>query len=131
MPSVLIEVRKQRIATYEVEIMNAVNTALHQSFNLIPNDINTRLIVHEAHRFQCPPDKTHPELYTQISITCFKGRTLLAKRALYHAIVKNLSPLGIPEDHVFIMIKELPLENFGIRGGQAASDVFLGMEIEL
>lgn len=131
MPSVLIEVRKQHTATIEVDIMNAVNRALHETFKLLPNDINTRLMVHEPHRFQCPPDKSNPELYTQISISCFAGRTVLTKRALYKAIVKNLNQVGIPVDHIFIMLKELPLENFGIRGGQAASDVFLGMEVEL
>lgn len=131
MPNVLIEVRKQHTHTQEVNIMNGVNSALHEVFKLIPNDVNIRLVVHEAHRFQCPPDKTDPEMYTQISITCFKGRNILTKRTLYKTMVKNLVKLGIPADHIFIVINELPLENFCIRGGQAASDVFLGLEVEL
>lgn len=54
-----------------------------------------------------------------------------AKRTLYRAIVENLERLGIPRDHVKILLREIPLENWGIRGRQASCDVDLGFEIEV
>jgi hypothetical protein len=40
-------------------------------------------------------------------------------------------PLGIPRDHVKILLREIPRENWGIRGGQAGCDVDLGFLIEV
>ena len=131
MPSVLIEVRQQYSAEIEAGIMEAVHSALRAAFKILPGDRNIRLLVHEPHRFQCPPDREKPEYYTHISIDCFAGRSLEAKRMLYRLIVDNLSRLGIPGNHVKIMLREISAENWGIRGGQAACDVELGFEVKV
>jgi phenylpyruvate tautomerase PptA (4-oxalocrotonate tautomerase family) len=131
MPSVLIEVRQQYSTEQETAIMEAVHRALRDSFKIKPDDKNVRLVVHEPHRFMCPPGKAKPDAYTHISIDAFKGRSLDAKRGLYRAIVSNLEPFGIPADHVKIMIREITPENWGIRGGQAACDVDLGFKIDV
>jgi phenylpyruvate tautomerase PptA (4-oxalocrotonate tautomerase family) len=131
MPSVLIEVRRQYTAEQESALMEAVHAALRTAFKILPRDRNVRLIVHEPHRFACPPEKQKPEAYTHISIDAFGGRSMDAKRELYRAIVTNLEPFGIPKDHVKILLRELPRENWGIRGGQAASDVELGFKVDV
>ena len=46
---------------------------------------------------------------------------------LYQGIVNNLEVLGIPPKYVTIIIRDIPLENWGIRGGQAACDVAFGI----
>jgi phenylpyruvate tautomerase PptA (4-oxalocrotonate tautomerase family) len=131
MPSVLIEVRRSATPDEEVALMEAVHAALRETFKILPGDRNVRLVVHPPHRFACPPDRARPELYTHVSIDAFAGRSLEAKRALYRAIVANLGRLGIPADHVKILLRELPRENWGIRGGQAGCDVDLGFEIDV
>jgi phenylpyruvate tautomerase PptA (4-oxalocrotonate tautomerase family) len=131
MPSVLIEVRKQYTPEQEIALMSAVYAALVDAFKLRPDDRNVRLIVHEPHRFACPPDRSNPDVYTHISIDAFAGRSIDAKRILYRTIVSKLEPLGIPRDHVKIMLREIPRENWGIRGGQAASDVELGFKVDV
>jgi phenylpyruvate tautomerase PptA (4-oxalocrotonate tautomerase family) len=131
MPSVLIEVRQQYSKEQECAIMEAVHSALRETFKILPGDRNVRLVVHEPHRFECPPSRTNPELYTHISIDAFAGRSLDAKRKLYLMIVENLQRLGIPIDHVKILIREIPKENWGIRGGQAGCDVELGFKIDV
>ncbi len=131
MPSVLIEVRKQHSPKIEIGIMEAVHSALRSSFKILPSDRNIRLIVHEPSRFECPPDKEKPEYYTHISIDCFAGRSIDAKRDLYKAIVNNLEAFEIPNDHVKIMLREITKENWGIRGGHAACDIELGFEINV
>ena len=131
MPSVLIEVRMQHSSETEKAIMEAVHSALRDSFKILPNDRNIRFVVHEPHRFDCPPDREKPEYYTHISIDFFAGRSLKAKRALYKTIVKNLEKFAIPNDHVKIMLREITAENWGIRGGHAACDIDLGFIIEV
>jgi phenylpyruvate tautomerase PptA (4-oxalocrotonate tautomerase family) len=131
MPSVLIEVRRQYTQADEIALMEAVHKSLRDTFKILPNDRNVRLVVHEPHRFACPPDRDKPEYYTHIGIDAFAGRSLDAKRNLYKAIVDNLEPFGIPKNHVKIVLREIPKENWGIRGGQAGCDVELGFKVEV
>lgn len=131
MPSILIEVRRKYNAAQEVAIMEAVHSALCEAFKILPTDKNIRLIAHEPHRFGIPPDREKPDRYTHISIDAFAGRSLDAKRHLYQTIVTNLEALGIPKINVKILLREIPKENWGIRGGQAGSDVELGYKIEV
>jgi phenylpyruvate tautomerase PptA (4-oxalocrotonate tautomerase family) len=131
MPSVLIEVRRHYTPDQEIALMDAVHTALRDTLKLLPGDWNVRLEVHEPHRFAYPPDRAQGEYYTHISIDLFAGRTLDTKRKLYRAIVDSLAPLGVPRDHVKILLREISRENWGVRGGQAACDVALGFEIEV
>jgi phenylpyruvate tautomerase PptA (4-oxalocrotonate tautomerase family) len=131
MPVISIEVGKKYSTEQEVALMEAVYSALQEAFKILNHDINVRLIVHEPHRFFVPKLYTHPELYTHISIDCFPGRSLATKRHLYHRIVENLEPLGIPKDHIKILLRESGKENWGIRSGQAGCDVDVGYTVEI
>lgn len=61
----------------------------------------------------------------------FPGRSVEAKRNLYQAINKNLGDLGIESSDIFIVLKEPPLDNWGIRGGVPASEVDLGFKLDV
>jgi phenylpyruvate tautomerase PptA (4-oxalocrotonate tautomerase family) len=130
-PNVVIEIRRTISAEQETAMIDAVHSAMQEAFKIPVGDKNVRLVAHAPHRFSCPSDLRQPELYTFVSIATFVGRTLDAKRALYRAIVANLESLGIPKDHVMILLNDVPRENWGIRGGQAASDVTLGFKVDV
>lgn len=88
-----------------------------------------RLLVHEPHRFVGPPGKG--ERYTLVTIDCFIGRSVETKRVLYQAMVQNLGRCGIPADHLKVLVREAPRENWAIRGGLPASDVALGYDVDI
>lgn len=129
MPSTLIEVRRPYAESEEVAIIDAVHDALVAAFRIPSGDKHVRLISHEPHRFSHSPGLSRPELYTLVAIDCFAGRSVQAKRDLYREIVNRLEDLGIPPDHVTIVLRESALENWGVRGGQAASDIDLGFDV--
>jgi phenylpyruvate tautomerase PptA (4-oxalocrotonate tautomerase family) len=131
MPHVLVEVRWEYSEAEEVALMDAVHSALRTAFRIPPSDRHVRLVAHEPHRFACPPGKTQPDRYTLVSVDAFAGRSLDAKRALYREIVESLEPLGIPRDHVSIVVRDIALTNWGIRGGVAACDVDLGFDVNV
>lgn len=130
MPSTTIDVRKRWSDDEEVAIIEAVHTALVMAFRIPADDRHVRLNVHLPHRLAAPPSLERPELMTLVTVACFVGRSVDAKRALYREIVDRLAPLGIPADHVSITVHDLPRENWGIRG-QAACDVGLGFDVEV
>jgi phenylpyruvate tautomerase PptA (4-oxalocrotonate tautomerase family) len=77
------------------------------------------------------PTLNNPNRYTIVTIECFAGRSLEAKRRLHREIVARLEAFGIPRDHVTVILHEIPLNNWGAFGGLPASDVALGFEIEV
>ncbi len=53
------------------------------------------------------------------------------KRRLYRELVSALASIGVPEVDVTIVILESAPENWGVRGGQPASEVDLGFAVEI
>lgn len=131
MPHVLIEIRRECSQAEEAALMDAVHAALQRAFKIPPQDRHIRLLAHAPHRFACPPETAQPDRFTQVSIDAFAGRSTEAKRDLYREIVDGLALLGIPRDHISIVLREVPLENWGIRGGAAACDVDLGFDVNV
>ncbi|MCX0271218.1 tautomerase family protein [Nocardia zapadnayensis] len=131
MPHAQIEVRRHWSTDEEVAIIDAVHGALVAAFQIPVEDKHMRLVVHEPHRFAHPSTLARPDLLTLVHIDCFEGRSIDAKRRLYAEIVERLSRIGIPRDHVSITIRDIPMENWGIRGGQAACDVDLGFAVDV
>jgi phenylpyruvate tautomerase PptA (4-oxalocrotonate tautomerase family) len=128
-PHVLIETRREYPQAEEVALIDAVHGALVRAFRIPESDRHVRLLVHAPHRFAVPPGLDQPDRFVQVSIDAFAGRSVDAKRALYREIVEALEPLGIPRDHVSVVVRDIETESWGIRGGQAACDVELGFEI--
>jgi len=69
--------------------------------------------------------------YTLVEIQLFHGRSMDVKRQLYDRIVKLLENYHVPSENTRIVLHEIDRENWGIRGGQAASDVDLGYAIDV
>ncbi|HKE97186.1 MAG TPA: tautomerase family protein [Povalibacter sp.] len=129
MPLVKIEVRRHRSAEQVQALIEAVHRAQREALKIPEDDRQFRYIEHRPEHFQAPPGRT--ENYTLIDVTLFAGRSMEARRALYRAIVRNLGELGIAPADVFIVLNEVPLENWGIRGGVPASEVDLGFKVDV
>jgi len=128
-PAVTIEVRRRYSPEEETGIIDAVHAGLIESLKIPDWDKTIRLIAHEPHRFAVQPGKG--ERFTLVTIDMFAGRSLGAKKSLYQAVVRNLAAFGIPADHIKILLREIPAENWGIRGGIPASEVDLNFEIKV
>jgi phenylpyruvate tautomerase PptA (4-oxalocrotonate tautomerase family) len=133
MPLTTIDIRTIYCESIEVELIEAVQRALLETLKLPATDRNIKLSVHAPHRMIVPPTLAQPDKRTVVNIAMFPGRSVAAKRRLYQAIVTNLEncQAAIPRDHVLICLHEVPFEHWGIRGGQAASDVNLGFSTEI
>jgi phenylpyruvate tautomerase PptA (4-oxalocrotonate tautomerase family) len=131
MPSTLIEVRTSYTADEEVAIMDAVHDALVAAFRIPVEDRYVRLLSYEPRRMLNGPGPGRPDHYTRVTIDCFSGRSIEAKRTLYREVVERLESVGIARGGVSILLRESPPENWGLNGGQAASDHDLGFTIQV
>lgn len=129
MPLAKIETRKSWSESQKNEIMEAVHSSMRKVLKIPENDRDIRFHVYHPMDYQVSPEKT--ENYTLVEITLFAGRSLQAKKQLYQGIVANLGKLGILPSDVFIVLHEVPLDNWGIRGGIPASEVDLGFDIKV
>jgi phenylpyruvate tautomerase PptA (4-oxalocrotonate tautomerase family) len=68
--------------------------------------------------------------YVLVELSMFRGRTKETKQALYKSLVDVLEKHGIGKNNVRIVIYDVPKDNWGIRGGQMASEVEMGFETE-
>ena len=129
MPLVKISLIKGRSKDEKAALVEAIHSALRTAFKIPEDDRNLRILEFEPENFDLPEEKT--EDYTLIEMDVFPGRSLEAKRALYQNIIENLKPLGIQPGDVLITLKEIPLDNWGIRGGVPASEVDLGFKLDV
>ncbi|MDO9401764.1 MAG: tautomerase family protein [Polaromonas sp.] len=129
MPTAAIEIRRPCSREEEAALISAAQAAMTAALKVPRWTTSIRLFVHEPHRFVGPPGKG--EHYTLVTIDCFIGRSVKTKRALYRAMVQNLGLCGIPADHLKVLVREAPRENWGIRGGLPASDVALEYDVNI
>lgn len=127
MPLVMIETRRGLSPDTKRRMFDAVHGALMAAFKIPDHDRAQRLLEYAPEDFEIPPGRG--DRFTIVSIEAFAGRSLDAKRALYREIVVRLAEVGVPEADVFIVLKEIPVENWGLRGGVAGCDVDLGFKI--
>jgi phenylpyruvate tautomerase PptA (4-oxalocrotonate tautomerase family) len=113
----------------EQEVIDAVQSALLSALKIPDYDRDVVLDIYDAVARIVPTGRS--ERYTRIEVVMFSGRSLDAKRALYQALVANLSALGVPATEIKIILQEVPAENWGLRGGQPASEIDLGFKVDV
>lgn len=129
MPLAKIEVRKSRLAEEIADMIEAVYQAQREAFKVPEGDRQIRYIEHKPEHFAVPPGKT--ENYTLVEITLFPGRSLEAKRILYKSIVRRFGEVGIDPSDILIVLNEPQLDNWGIKGGEPASEVDIGFKLNV
>ena len=129
MPDILVEVRSGWLGERKGEFLDAIHAALVAALHTPPDDKIVRLIEHPRDNFIIPAGMS--EKFTRIQIEMFAGRSVDAKRALYKEIVRSLTPFGVPANDVKIVLIEVPKDNVGFRGGQAACDIDLGYSVSV
>ena len=129
MPLVKIEARKGLSPELRRELLDAVHVALVEAFKIPDRDRHQRFVEYAPEDFEIPGGKG--ERFTIVEIDAFAGRSLDAKRALYQSIAARFESLGIPALDVMIVLREIPAENWGLRGGRAACDLDLGFDVKV
>jgi phenylpyruvate tautomerase PptA (4-oxalocrotonate tautomerase family) len=129
MPLIRVEIREGWSSAEKARLLDAIHAATVEALRIPDEDRTQILTEHPAGAFEFPPGKG--DRFTLIQVTMFAGRSLDAKRRLYQAVVGNLGRLGVPPSDVLIVLHEVALENWGVRGGTPASDVDLGFEVDV
>ena len=96
----------------EREVIETVQSALLSALKIPDYDRDVVLDIYDAATRIVPTGRS--ERYTRIEVVMFSGRSLDAKRALYQALVANLSALGVPATEIKIILQEVPAENWDL-----------------
>lgn len=129
MPITRIEGRRPRSFDEVQSLIEAVYLAQREALQVPDWDRQIRYVEHKAENFHVVPGRT--ENYLLVEVSLFAGRSLDAKRALYGRIVERLGRLGVAPSDITIVLHEIALENWGIRGGKPASEVDLGFKVDV
>jgi phenylpyruvate tautomerase PptA (4-oxalocrotonate tautomerase family) len=113
----------------EMAIIEAVQAALVAAFKILETDRDVVLNLYDNSRRIISSGRS--ERFTRVEIVGIAARSMEAKRALYRAIVDNLSRVGVPVMETRIVLIEPPSTNWGVKGGIPASEADLGFKIEV
>ena len=113
----------------ETKVIEAVQDALLAALKIPDYDRDVVLDLYDDAARIVPTGRS--ERYTRIEILLFSGRSLTAKKALYSAVVANLSALGVPANEIKTVLIEVPSDNWGLRGGLPASEIDLGFKVDV
>jgi phenylpyruvate tautomerase PptA (4-oxalocrotonate tautomerase family) len=127
MPVIRVEIREGWSPAEKAGLLDAIHAAAMQALKVPDEDRTQILTEHPAEAFELPPGTG--DRFTLVEVTMFAGRSADAKRRLSRVVVANLAGRGVPASDVLIVLHEVPLESWGVRGGTPASDVDLGFEV--
>jgi phenylpyruvate tautomerase PptA (4-oxalocrotonate tautomerase family) len=127
MPIVTIETRRGLAPETKRALLDGAHQALVECFKIPDRDRTQKFIEYAPEDFEIPADRG--ERFTIVTLVVFAGRSLDAKRALYRGITDRFEAAGLPRTDVFIVLNEVPVENWGLRGGIAGCDVDFGFKI--
>lgn len=74
---------------------------------------------------------TSPGRYVIFELKLFSGRTLATKKKLYKELFALAHSAGVEGTNVNVIIHDINKEDWGIRGGQPASEVDLGFRTDI
>lgn len=127
MPLTKISIAKGERTEFLKRFMDCVHESLVETIKIPQNDRNQMLTEFEPEFFIAKP----PYKYF-IEITMFTGRTAETKKKLFRKLVDKLeSELKTDPKSVFIIIHDQPRENWGVRGGIAASEIKLDFDVNV
>lgn len=113
---------KQRLA-------ETLQLAIAEALQATQDDQQIRIIEYAPENLLIPPGKS--EQYMVIEIAMFLGRSLATKKRLYSTINKKLNELHIESNDIFIILHEIPMENFGVEGGIPANEVNFNYTVKI
>ena len=129
MPYVRIETRQGWLEGRYNELFDGIDRALVDVLGVPLGDSLLRLHYHADEMIRLPQG-CDPR-FVLLEVALFPGRTLTTKRALYRALTDAVAALGVPPNAVTVMLNEVALDNWGIRNGQAASDISFDFAINV
>src|SRR4051794_27183598 len=128
MPSVRI-VTGEWARGRELDLIETVQSAMLSAIKIPEWDRDIVVDLYDRTRRIVPTGSS--ERFTRIEIELFSGRSIEAKRDLYRSIVERLAGLGIPELETKIILIEVPMQNWGLRGGLPASEIEISFKVNV
>lgn len=124
MPVTLIELSKQWPMDEKSRLVEFVHQSLVEILKIPEHDRLIRIVEHAPGNFYSPLNCSNNYVIFQIQM--FPGRGIDTKRMLYQKLCHGMEAFGVPARDTRVVIQDVPMENWGIRGGQAGCDVVLG-----
>lgn len=120
MPLVKISLLNKRNSEEIKEINDGIHRALVKALKIPEYDYNHQTGIYSPEEWIIPANRNNT--FIQIEIIMFLGRAKETKKKIFALIAEELGRTGISADNIFIVINELPMENWSIRNGQSAEE---------
>ncbi len=129
MPITKIELSKKWESLDKELLAKFVHDTMVEVLKIPEYDRLIRIVEHDEDNFYCP--KNGSDNYVLFEISMFPGRSLEVKRTLYNLLCNGMAKFGVAKEDTRVVLHEVPMDNWGIRGGQAGTDVVLGFNTDI
>lgn len=120
-PNVTVSLLRGRAPQQRAKIMQTVKTAVMEGFAYHGKGLSVRIIEFDEENF-LPPGRSGE--YMIVEAVCFPGRTAQQLRDFYRILAWELDAIGEDSGECLMMVRDLPLERWGMAGGKCAADLF-------
>ena len=117
MPSSRFETNAGWIDGRHAEVVAAIQRALIEGIRIPDTDRDIRILEYPRVNFYAPPGRG--TTYSVLEISMFAGRSREAKGRLYASLQRELGAFGLAEGDLKVIIHDVPLDNWGLRGKPA------------
>lgn len=122
MPVATIQIYTGWSPQQKQQLLGSLQKAILESLLVPDDDLQLKIQEYDIAHVRAPKNTT--KKYVLIEIALFEGRNLETKTALYKAINLELAKIDIKSNDIFIMLQEIPKNNFGIKGGKPAGEIY-------
>lgn len=129
MPVTKVELSKKWSSGEKERLADFVHETMIEVLKIPEYDRLIRIVEYDVGNFYCP--KNGSDNYVLFEISMFPGRSLKVKRDLYKKLCEGMQDFGVSVEDTRVVLYEVAMDNWGIRGGQAGSDVVLGFKTEI
>lgn len=129
MPIVNIETLKIFKPEQRKEILQEINKVTAEAFQIPRAYCHVKWQQIQPDDYFC--ETNQPEKHIYIELKLFTGRSLDIKRKLYESIFNVFKKYNVEPDDLMIALVEIPMEDWGMRGGVPASELTFTYSVKI
>ena len=122
MPAITLTLGQAWPAEKIRELVERLQERIQPILQIPTHDRFYRVLTLDQNHFFLPSERSQNFLFAEFLL--FPGRSAEVKAQLFRAVVHVAEQLGVDPQDVRSIVLDVPMENWGLRGGQSGAELF-------
>lgn len=122
MPAITLTLGQARPAEQIHELVERLHQEMQPILQIPAHDRFYRVLTLDQNHFFLPPERKQNFLFAEFLL--FPGRSAEVKTQVFRAVVRVAEQFGIDAQDTRTIILDVPMENWGLRGGRSGLELY-------